>query len=145
MTQNIPALYFNLFHYFWNGTCSGLSTSSEMELVAHTLKWNLLQRSGTAVPLSLPIRGVQKVQNLRFFKTGLGRSCVYSKSNLWIQKISFWTIPDCSRSVFVVPGALDHLVPTQQGQIGPKLKIYVETIYCDHFVFHQKFVFVSDF
>ena len=53
---------------------------------------------------SMHYRGVKKVKNLRFFKTGLGRSCVYSKSNLWNKKIWFWTISGRSKSTFVILG-----------------------------------------
>ena len=44
-----------------------------------------------------------------------------------------------------VPGVPDHLETSQSGQIDPKLKIYVEIIYCGHFIFNGKNFFVPNF
>ena len=78
-----------------------------MDLQAEFLSLNFSNGSQFTLDVwyySMYIRGVQKVQKLRYFKTGLGRSCVYSKSNLWNKKIRFWTISGRSTSDFVTLG-----------------------------------------
>ena len=46
---------------------------------------------------------------------------------------------------FCDPGVPDHLETPQSGQMDPKMEIYVEIIYCEHFRFYWKKIFVSNF
>ena len=46
---------------------------------------------------------------------------------------------------YVLPGGLGHLQVPWESFMGPKLKIYVETICCEHFVFYEEKMLVANF
>ena len=45
----------------------------------------------------------------------------------------------------LVPGGPEQLQVPGESLLGPKLKIHVKTIYCEHFVFYEENFFVSHF
>ena len=59
--------------------------------------------------------------------------------------LTFWNHPDGSPTTRLPGLDLGHLGVPWEWLSGPKLKIYVKTIYPEHFSFHEKNLVISDF
>ena len=78
-------------------------------------------------------RGVPSAQSLRFFKKAYFSTGAYPIPTFLDKKIenriNFWR----ARPDFLVPGGLGHPQVPGESLFGQKLKIYVETLYWEHF------------